>query len=327
MTKKPPVEFITTGCDMYDLVLGGGYIQGGLINIVGDKSTGKSLLATECVAANRDVPHQYFDEESGAKFDTQAVYGMDIYAEVVPETLEEFAYSTFPVFYRDKNQSLTVVDSYDALQSKAARIRQQEEEQRYKKNQDPDPENKGSYKLEKPKLLKEFLGSHIVAMQKKKATLIFISQLIANLDNLIYKPKHKRTGGKALDFYSSQIIWLREVEKHFKKGRAIGVTVEIRTEKCRSATPFRSCYIQILFGYGVDNVTTNLLFLYDMYTAKEGKLKKSATVVWDGVEMTLDQAVEHIEVNNQEAELKKRIVEKWHKIENEIGPGKRKRKY
>ena len=43
-------SFLPSGCAVLDCVMGGGYAEGRIINIVGDKSTGKTLLAIEAAA-------------------------------------------------------------------------------------------------------------------------------------------------------------------------------------------------------------------------------------------------------------------------------------
>src|SRR4051812_44225583 len=44
------IEFIPSGCKLLDLSLGGGWARRRISNIVGDKSTGKTLLAIEASA-------------------------------------------------------------------------------------------------------------------------------------------------------------------------------------------------------------------------------------------------------------------------------------
>ncbi|MCK5642274.1 MAG: hypothetical protein KAJ19_15820, partial [Gammaproteobacteria bacterium] len=47
---EKPIEFISTGCQLLDCALGGGVAEGRVINIVGNKSSGKTLLAIELSA-------------------------------------------------------------------------------------------------------------------------------------------------------------------------------------------------------------------------------------------------------------------------------------
>ena len=73
---------------MFDLVTGGnknvfGVPAGRFINIVGDKSAGKTFLSNEFIAwayhnLGKDFKWVYDDCESGYSFDTQSLYGFDI---------------------------------------------------------------------------------------------------------------------------------------------------------------------------------------------------------------------------------------------------------
>jgi RecA/RadA recombinase len=47
---KEHIDFIKSGCVLLDCVLGGGWPLGRMANLVGDKSTGKTLLAIEAMA-------------------------------------------------------------------------------------------------------------------------------------------------------------------------------------------------------------------------------------------------------------------------------------
>jgi RecA/RadA recombinase len=47
---KTDMDFIASGCKVFDLALGGGWAERRIANVVGDKSTGKTLLAIEASA-------------------------------------------------------------------------------------------------------------------------------------------------------------------------------------------------------------------------------------------------------------------------------------
>ena len=54
---KTNIKFIKSGCKTLDCVLGGGWALGRIANIVGDKSTGKTLQAIEaCATFAKDYP-------------------------------------------------------------------------------------------------------------------------------------------------------------------------------------------------------------------------------------------------------------------------------
>ncbi len=80
------IEFCETGSDLFDLVGGGGLPWGKIVNIVGDNSTGKTLLASEIIAAahkkyGEDLVWHYDDAEAGYSFDSKTIWGIDIVAD------------------------------------------------------------------------------------------------------------------------------------------------------------------------------------------------------------------------------------------------------
>ena len=96
--KKMSIYF-KTGCMLFDKVIGGnknvyGVPAGKIINIVGDKSSGKTFLSNEFIAW---AYHNYGDKfkwvyddcESGYSFDTKLMYGF----EVMPMNVEDRIHS------------------------------------------------------------------------------------------------------------------------------------------------------------------------------------------------------------------------------------------
>src|ERR1700679_1727393 len=47
--EKPSIKFVPSGCAVLDCVLGGGWALGRIGNVVGDRSTAKTALATEAL--------------------------------------------------------------------------------------------------------------------------------------------------------------------------------------------------------------------------------------------------------------------------------------
>lgn len=320
----PRFELISSGSDVFDLVLGGGFPFGKIVNIIGDKSTGKTLLASEVIAQARKkyentISWNYDDAESGYSFNTQLLYGFEIFHETQESsfTLEEFEMAVDSHLEKMKKEQyfIYILDSLDALTT-------EEEVERYAKRKKAHAEGKeiaGSYSLEKQKKLSEFFRLLRKKIDEKKCLLIIISQVRANI-GVMFGAKYVRTGGKALDFYASQIIWLAETEKHERKGRAVGVTIKAKVTKNKIALPFRECFINLLFDYGVDNVSTNIDFLYDLKT-DGGKSKGNERLNWDGALYTPKALIIHLEKNNLEGELTRRVQEKWQGIEEEISQG------
>lgn len=324
------ITFLPSGSSLLDLVLGGGYAVGKIVNIVGDKSSGKTLLAVESIAASKKVYNDklkifYDDAESGFSINTKKLYGIDIIDECQNHsiTVEDFQYNLSNQLdqIEEDEYLIYILDSLDALSSEA-------EMERADKLQKAKEEGKtvdgGTYGLEKQKKLGQIFRLFNQKIKDKKCTLIIISQVRSNI-GVMFGDKYTRTGGKALDFYASQIIWLAEVEKKKKQDVPVGISTKVKCKKNKVGMPFREAFIEILFDYGVDDITTGIYYLYDLRTPI-GKAKLSK-IDWDGKTFTPAALVKYIEENNLETELKNRIIKKWFDLEDAISSKERKKKW
>lgn len=255
---KHNLQFIGTGCRVLDHVFGGGYVLGRMANIVGDKSSGKTLLAIEaCANFIRDYPKghvRYAEAEAAFDKDYAEALGM-------PVKSVEFAKNIFTVedFFEDiekvckessKNKPiLYVLDSLDALSDRAEKDRKIDE---------------GTYNLTKQKKLGELFRRKIQDIETSNICLIIISQIRDKI-GVTFGETKMRAGGKAMDFYASQVVWLSEVQKLKKTidkvDRVTGIQVRAKCKKNKIGLPFRECDFPLLFGYGVDDLTANVEWL------------------------------------------------------------------
>ena len=327
----PKTDLFPTGCTVYNLALGGGHPVGKIINIVGDKSTAKTLLATEVVALARTLYGDKFewwydDAEAGYSLPVEEVYGFNIIPDemIASETVEEFGRNIERKLdlLDDGKYFIYVLDTLDGLPSEAEIKRQDKIKKLLEKGKEIDT---GTYGLNKQKYMSEFFRTLCRKIKRKNCLLIIVSQVRENI-GVTFGAKYVRMGGKALDFYASQVIWLAEAEKHYKKDRATGITIKAKITKNKEGKPFRQCYIDILFDYGVDDIMSNINFLYDLKT-ETGKQKKTEQVVWDGEKYSVRRLVRHIEQNNLEDELKNRTIQKWNDVEESISSKDRKRRF
>lgn len=292
--KKDAETYLSTGCTLLDLVVGGGkglgFPAGKIVNIVGDKSSGKTFLAAEMVAKNVHTHGERFlwnydDSETGFTFDTQGLYGVDL---MHPETLlsstvEELDGNVGIFVDRLKRSQLGiyVLDSLDGLSD----TEKEEMSERRQKlvEQGKALEEKGSYGMGSAKFLSQhFFKTKTAKLSDSNALLVVISQVRENIGAGLYGKRHVRSGGKALDFYCHTVLWLANVSRIMKNDRQIGVVIEAKTEKSKTARPFRSCHFVVYFDYGVDNIGSNLDYLFDL-RGKDGKLTKAAQkIAWGG---------------------------------------------
>ena len=339
ITKKKidkPNIFFNSGCDLLDIQAGGGtglgHKIGKIINIVGDKSSGKTLLACETLAATYHNPRYkgifkwvYDDCESGFSFDTRKLYAMDFIPkdknkQVKSHTVEEL-YCNIRAFLeslKENEYGIYVVDSLDALASEEEDDRADERYNAFKKGKAYD---KKSYGMEKAKYLsKEFFKQLAGMIDEKKALLIIISQVRMNVDPMSFE-EYSRAGGKALDFYAYNVFWVANVNKILVKGVPVGITIKIKNTKGKTPRPYRITFVKMLFDYGVDNVQSNIDYLYDQLTPT-GKLKgkdEGSLMQWDdSPKMNRKKMIEYIISNNLQKELRKRVINKWETFEESI---------
>lgn len=336
---NPTVDLISSGSDLLDLALGGGFPLGKVINVVGDKSSGKTLLICEAIARaykkyNKDIQVFYDDTEAGFSFDTEEIWGFKMPVlmdkkdeDDCSETVEDLISSVkkrLEPYLKSKTPCVYIVDSLDGLTSEQE-IEHAEAREKAREN---NTKQTGTYGTQKAKLLSEFFRLVKNDLKDSNCLLIVISQIRDKI-GVTFGRKWSRSGGRALDFYCAQTIVLAEVEKientvHGQK-RKVGVRIRAKVDKNKIGKPFREVDFQILFDYGVDNIDSNLCFLFDLLT-ETGKTKKRVDVEWDGKKFSSrEDLIQYIEENNQEQKLLKAVQKKWYEIEDSFKP-QRKRK-
>lgn len=314
----------SSGCGLLDCAIGGGWPLGRVINVVGDFSTGKTLLGIEaCANFAREVPDGkiVYVEGEGA-FDTSYAERVGLPTERVefPNDLvnttrqklsgKEFRIDTVEALIKDvrvrvrktKRKILYLVDSMDSLSDEA------------EKDRDLD---KGTYGGAKPKLLSEFFRTEAAAMRDKDFTLFIISQ-VRDAIGVTYGKKQRRSGGKALDFYASLVVWLakvRIIEKtKLKSKRAIGVEIRAKVEKSKVGSAFRECQFPIHFNYGIEDVQAAFSWLEE-----EGILEDAQAELGFAGPKALAK-LDAKEYGRARARLAKLVRVKWGEIEQRFTP-------
>ena len=319
-TRKDDLQFVSSGCEILDNVLGGGYVLGRMTNIIGDKSTAKTALATEAV--NNFLIHypdgKAYYRESEAAFDKKYAAAMGMHVDNV-DFGEDNPVFTIEDFYTDLNlcldeciqndrPSIYVLDSLDALS----------DEEELKRDID-----KGSYGMAKQKKLGEMFRKCVKKIEKAKMLLIIISQVRDNI-GVTFGEKHRRSGGKALDFYASQFLWLAHMGQIKKtvKGieRVVGIKIKANCKKNKIGFPFRTCEFDFMFGYGVDDVSANINWLKEV--KRLDVLNLSEKDVKNYIKETNIMDAKEFEITR--SEIAKKVREVWSEVETTFLPSRKK---
>ena len=290
--------YFRTGCVPLDKVLGGnkgvlGVPAGKFINIVGDKSAGKTFLSNEFIAFShyafgKKFKWAYDDCESGYSFDTESMYGFEIMPQVKEERFHsenvEECYCNISKFANELGKDecgIYVVDSLDGLTSYEDDERADERKKQFEEGKGAKLKT-GTYAMNKQKYLsKEFFPQLCTDIEKKNVLVIIISQIREKIDVMSFE-KYSRSGGKAMDFYAHSVLWLATCKKIERKETPVGVVVKAKTTKSKTPRPYRECFFSFLYDYGLDSIGTSVDYLFDLRTDKGELTKKANAIKWDG---------------------------------------------
>lgn len=265
------LTFVKSGCTLLDLVVGGGWPLGRMVNIVGDKSTGKTLMAIEAAAnfAKAFPNGKIWYREAEAAFDKDYAKAMGMPIDRVSFGKNKF--DTVEDFYEDlktmaewstakKVPGLYVLDSLDALSDRKELAREVD---------------KGSYGADKAKQMSALFRKLTRSIEQSNILVVIISQVRDNI-GVTFGRKTKRSGGHAMDFYASLVLYLAHIEtiKKTKKGqqRAVAVRIKAKCDKNKIGLPYRECEFTIRFGYGIEDLQASLSWLMEIKKLKTAEM-------------------------------------------------------
>ncbi len=304
---RSKLVFLTSGCTLLDCIVGGGWPFKRIVNIIGDKSTGKTLLAEEAMLlfyrtykrksryreTESAFDNSYFDS-LGGKADTMIDFG--------PEGSDTH-WQTVEQIIDDLSGLMNKIE--DGIRVKAKKLRDQKANKKKKLSEiesklwkETPPElyiidsldslssedeikrdiHEGSYNLSKQKLLGEFFRKEVGRLKKCNILLFIISQTRDRIGPMIRGKKYRRHCDKVLDFYCSAVVYLSDLGKVYEtnKGikRPVAIKIKAKCDKNKISMPFRECVFELRFGYGVDDDWACLDYLKEVGRLSEIGLKE-----------------------------------------------------
>lgn len=332
---------IPTGSTLLNLALSddpyGGFEAGRMVNIIGDRSAGKSLLLNSIYA---EVLHNKTtadyrciddDAEASRSFNVAALWG-EITANGVEapfenpdgtpgrsNTMEDWRKNVFAAL-ADERPFVYGLDSLDVLTSEAE----------IKRQDDPKKVDGGSYMLERQKVLPEIMRRIVRATEDTDSLLVVVSHARQDI-GITFGDKNRRSFEKTLGFYESFELWLA-VEETLKrtvnsKARPIGVKTRVRIKKNRLTGKVREVSFPIYYSYGLDDTESMIDFL--LTEGRWSKAKGGSTITATDFDMqaTLPKLVRSIEDQGLVGDLRRITAETWNDIEERLIDRDRKRRY
>jgi len=326
-TRIVPKQLVPSGSTILNLACSdhreGAYGRGKIVNIVGDSSAGKSLLAltglAEIASQKRfnDYKLIYDDVEAANDFDLKHLFGAKIAKRIMSDstfdeeplcsdTIED-AYAIIQIMLDEGQPFIYVLDSLDSLTSKEEKARAKEIAK--------GKEASGTYKTQRVRMLTEMLRQIRKQLKETSSVFIVVSQVRDNLSPSMFGSTKTRAGGRALRHHSCHEIWLSVVKRLKKqiKGKQyiIGNEVEFSVHKNKlTGNQFTKGKFYTLNKYGIDDIRSCLAFLMEHKAYKKGDIAS---------------AIADVEKNNLQENIRELCEKTWGDIQKSLTPDRRPR--
>lgn len=319
----------------------GAFALGSTVNIIGDSSSGKTLLAKTIIA--EAARSKEFDEylfiydnvERVDHFDNEKLFGKQAVERTIPpkydretgnpsfsRTVEDFEYSL--LYYLKKEQSfIYVVDSFDSLTSEVELAKADA----ILKARETGKEMSGSYGAERAKEFSGLFRKLNGLLERSKSILFVISQTRDKIDSAF--KEQTRAGGRALKFYSTHEMWLAGIEILTKtvkgKNRKIGQKVRVRVSKNKITGKPREVDFPLYYDYGIDDIRSCIDFLLSEKEWTGSAHSINSKGFFDQT-LTREGIIEKVEAEAKERALRRVVQQTWDDIEEALKLN-RKRRY
>lgn len=265
----------TSGITALDLILGGGWPDGRIIEIYGPESSGKTTIALHAIAAAQKEGKTcaYIDAEHAYDPVYAGQVGVDTDHLLFAEPLGgEKALQLIDVLVRTGSVDLIVIDSVAAL------VPQKE------LDGDFGDANVGLHARLMSQAMRKLTGP----AKAMNCTLIFINQIREKVGVMFGSPE-TTTGGRALKFYSSIRLDVRKREALKDGNEVYANRTRVKTVKNKTFPPMKVAEFDIEFGKGVDNVGSVVDLAVDFglmakggggyYTYKEHRVRGRSAMI------------------------------------------------
>jgi len=257
-------HWVSTGSTILDIAISnrpnGGLPFGRIVEIMGQSSSGKSLLAAHIAAETQKIGGYvvYYDTEAAMSKKFASVIGIDlskmIYAQI--ETVEEIFESMEKLIekIRKRDSSVPVTFIVDSVMGATTKV---EMESDY---------DKDGWATAKAIVLSKAMRKITNLIAKQKILLVLTNQLRDKL-GVTFGNNETTSGGKAIGFHSSVRLKMKNVGQIKGKvnnvEQVIGAEVLVQVVKNRIGPPFRATKFSVYFESGIDDIDSWLTIMKD----------------------------------------------------------------
>lgn len=297
---------ISTGSTILDLAISGGRLEHGgiptgiLVEIAGDSGSGKTGILTELCASVQSLggATRFADPEARLDKEYAQITGASILEEDYfrPKTVTEM----FELLEDwQTNAELPNVFAGDSLAALSTEMEME------------DGDKMG---MRRAKELSQELRKHCLLFHERNILMACTNQIRTGQNNTKTTP-----GGHAVPFYASLRLFctpvysgskieMKKKVRGVEQKEIIGIRTNVVCKKNSLDNPFRSADIFVVFGYGIDDIRGNLMFL------KENKKDTKFIVGTQDIGATINKAISSVEEQGLEKKLKNEATALWQEI-------------
>lgn len=234
---KLDVKTISSGSIVLDQLAGGGFPVGRIIEIFGPEASGKTSIALNAIA---DVQRKggnalFIDAEQALDPNYASVLGVDINKLGITQiSIAELVFETCRTMIESETVDLIVVDTVASLMTQA---------------EFDNPEKLTMAAL--ARVMSTQLKILAPLANKHKCTIIFLNQIREKVGVMFGNPE-TTPGGRALDYYASQIIKVTRKGQYKEGTEILGTEVQFRIQKNKIAPPFQVGTTILTFAKGIN---------------------------------------------------------------------------
>ena len=313
----PPHLLLPSGSTLMNLMcsdtLDGAYAVGSTTNIIGDSSSGKTFSALTSLAEaaydKRFAAYKliYGCVEPSMDFDLEFLFGRRFVRRLRiehPRMIIDWQ-SRMRKLIEGSDPFIYVLDSLDALDTIADKQKADDELDAYEKGK----EVAGTYAMAKAKKMSETLRRVCGPLEDTESMLIIISQV---RDNIGFGfEKQRRSGGRALKFYSAHELWMSCGKPIKVRNQAVGINARVKCKKNKTTGKHRTVDVSFLYDYGLDDIGSCVDFLVGEKGFK--KASNSSTIAYEPWKVKCSRAklVQWVEDEDMERPLRELVRDTW----------------